>query len=305
MPEPLPIHPFCDLFPDIEGEEFGQFVASIKANGLQTPIDEYKSQVVDGKNRQRACFLAGVQPVYKIWSPPKGTPPEKIDEALLAFIKSRNLDRRHFTVGQKSMMAAKLSQLPRGRPAAKATPEKPATVRQASVAPKMDHHKLAPSEPTKPVPAKQISKFAEIEQTPTKEAAKQFGVSERSVQAARRVQESATPEVAKAVQSGRMSLNAAVETIKSKPVDASDSNGKEIERGIGSLKGVYEKAEDLLAKLFNAVDDRKAEDSGFGMKRHPKFEKALRAMGEAVEAGQIQCGVLETLWNDTKEQGLA
>ena len=186
---PLPIHPYCDLFPDIDGEEFGAFVKSIKENGLQVPIDEYKSQVIDGKNRQRACVLADVTPIYKVWSPPRDC--QDIDAAILAFIKSRNLARRHFTPGQKASMANKLSQIRQGD---HKVPQKTAELsRQANL----------------PVRSPAMATQAE--------AAKEFKVSPRSVRTARHVQRHAAPEVAKAVEQGTMTLNAAEATIPKKP----------------------------------------------------------------------------------------
>jgi hypothetical protein len=190
--KPLPIHPYCDLFPDIEGEEFGAFVQSIKANGLHVPIDEYRSQVIDGKNRQRACLLADVTPIYKIWSPPNGTPKEGIDAALLTFVKSRNLDRRHFTPGQRASMASKL-----------------ATCRQGNQV------KPLPSTTNKPANLP-IGVHPTTNETQA-EAAKEFGVSQRSVRAAKHVQEHAKPEVVTAVEQGKMTLNAAEATIPKKP----------------------------------------------------------------------------------------
>lgn len=184
--KPLPIHPYCDLFPDIEGEEFGAFVKSIKENGLQVPIDEYGSQVIDGKNRQRACLLAGVTPIYKVWSPPKGTPKEGIDDAILAFVKSRNLDRRHFTPSQLGMMASKLANLRKGGD--------------------KGVHKSNP--PIGGLVQKPITQ---------KEAADTIGATERSTQRAAAVRENAKPAVVKAVEQGKMTLHAAEATIPKKP----------------------------------------------------------------------------------------
>ena len=59
--ELLPVHPLGELFPLIEGDEFKELVASIKAHGLRDPITVQDGMVLDGRNRQRACQAAGVR----------------------------------------------------------------------------------------------------------------------------------------------------------------------------------------------------------------------------------------------------
>ena len=89
-----------------------------------------------------------------------------------------------------------------------------------------------------------------------------------------------------------------------KAVDSLDDDAKEIERSAAGLKGTLERAEDLLAKLFNAVDRKKKTNSRFATKRHAKFEKVLRELGELISDCQTHCTTVETLWTDTKLQGL-
>ena len=60
----LPAHPLADLFPPIEGEEFAEFIAALKANGLREPVVTHDGKVLDGRTRQRACQTAGVECRY-------------------------------------------------------------------------------------------------------------------------------------------------------------------------------------------------------------------------------------------------
>lgn len=99
----LRFHPLADLFPLIEGAEFDELVADIKANGLREHIvftvpDE---MILDGRNRYRACLKAGVVPTFL---PYRGDDP-------VAFVISANLRRRHLDESQRAMVAAKLATL--------------------------------------------------------------------------------------------------------------------------------------------------------------------------------------------------
>lgn len=91
-------HKYADLFPMMDEEEFANLVEDIRANGLLDPIVVYGEEVLDGRNRLRACEAAGVEPQF--------TEFEGDDAAALQFVISHNLSRRHLTASQRAAIAA-------------------------------------------------------------------------------------------------------------------------------------------------------------------------------------------------------
>ena len=100
-------HPVADIFPLMEGEHLEALAADIKERGLEIPILQHDGQIVDGRNRYRACMLAGIQPTFV-------PVPQQFAGNLLGFVLSHNLHRRHLNDSQRAVIAAKLADLPRG-----------------------------------------------------------------------------------------------------------------------------------------------------------------------------------------------
>ena len=57
-------HPLAEMLPLVQGAEFDRLVADIAEQGLLNPITLYQGKVLDGRNRERACRAAGVEPRY-------------------------------------------------------------------------------------------------------------------------------------------------------------------------------------------------------------------------------------------------
>ena len=108
-------HPLADLFPQMQGAEFDELVADIKAHGLREDIVLYDGMILDGRNRCRACLAAGWT-----WDAIDQVCSDLGDMGLIhdpaAYVISANIHRRPLTAEQKRELVEKLL---------KATPEKP------------------------------------------------------------------------------------------------------------------------------------------------------------------------------------
>lgn len=64
---PTGVHPAAELFPMIKDAELGLLVEDIVEHGLREPILVYQGLILDGRNRLRACEIAGVEPRFVEW----------------------------------------------------------------------------------------------------------------------------------------------------------------------------------------------------------------------------------------------
>lgn len=92
-------HPASLLFPMMSDAELNELAADIKKNGLIEPVVLYHGEVLDGRNRLKACELAGIEPKF---TETNGDVPSPTLYAL-----SKNMHRRHLSTSQKAAVAAK------------------------------------------------------------------------------------------------------------------------------------------------------------------------------------------------------
>jgi hypothetical protein len=99
MPSLLEPYPLAAIFPELPAEELRQLAQDIKERGQIEPIILYKGQILDGRNRYKACQMVGVKPRFEEFNAKaaKRSPEE--------FVLSRNLRRRHLSTGQKAAIA--------------------------------------------------------------------------------------------------------------------------------------------------------------------------------------------------------
>ncbi|MGH7136608.1 MAG: hypothetical protein ACREHD_12775 [Pirellulales bacterium] len=97
---PTAVHPAAELFPMLEAAELTTLANDIAANGLLEPLVVWDGLLLDGRNRRRACEMAGVELRYVEWHGEGGSP--------VAFIAARNLHRRHLSESQRAAIAARV-----------------------------------------------------------------------------------------------------------------------------------------------------------------------------------------------------
>jgi hypothetical protein len=97
-------HEYANLFPMLPDSELKTLADDIRENGLQTLITTLDGLILDGRNRHRACEIAGVDPTFD----------EYLGGDPLQFVISHNLHRRHLTESQRGMVAAKLANMRSG-----------------------------------------------------------------------------------------------------------------------------------------------------------------------------------------------
>jgi hypothetical protein len=101
-PLKYPLHPLCAMYPEYAPEPLLELAADVKAHGLRDRIAlTPDGLLLDGKNRVRACMLAGVEITPGMTEVHQGDP--------LSFVTSKNDQRRHMTEEQRRATRAKLA----------------------------------------------------------------------------------------------------------------------------------------------------------------------------------------------------
>src|SRR5689334_835478 len=98
-------HPAADVFPMMDDAQLAELAADIRERGLDDEVvllrDGKRELLLDGRNRVRACELAGVKLRTGFFT---GKDP-------IGWVIAQNLHRRHLNESQRAMVAARLSTL--------------------------------------------------------------------------------------------------------------------------------------------------------------------------------------------------
>ena len=204
-------HPIAEIFPLMSEEPLVELTEDIRQNGQLAPITLYEGKILDGRNRYAAVKKLKLKPKTRELG--KGQDP-------LQFVISANLHRRHLTTSQRAMVAAKIANMPVGRPQKK-TP--------------------------------QICGVSETE------AANSLSVAPRSVSAAKKVLTEGTPEEAMAVVNGKETVSAAAKAIKERQAREAevvlDSTGYPIPETVRELWNRNGEGKEIL-RLISAARNK-------------------------------------------------
>jgi hypothetical protein len=101
----LTAYPLANLFPLMNDADFMALRDDIAAQGLLEPLWLYEGQILDGRNRYKACKALGIQPQVRTY---QGDDP-------LGFVLSMNLVRRHLNESQRAIIGAEVATMRQGR----------------------------------------------------------------------------------------------------------------------------------------------------------------------------------------------
>jgi len=104
----IPFHPVSEIFPMMQDAELRDLAADIEEHGLIEAIWTYQGQIIDGRNRYRACLIAGEEPRFQEYTGD--------ESGLVEFVVSLNLKRRHLNETQRGVIGEKIENMKQGRP---------------------------------------------------------------------------------------------------------------------------------------------------------------------------------------------
>lgn len=174
----MQVHEYAKFFPLMEGEEFDALVRDIKVHGLLEPIILYHDQILDGRNRYRACQKAGVSPRFEKYS----------GNGVLDYVVSKNVTRRHLSKDQLGIIALDML---------------PAYEREASERQKADAR----------LGTKRAGRASTAMPKSREQVGKALGISEGVVQRVKRVAKEA-PELIDEIRAGRVTAYQADQEVR-------------------------------------------------------------------------------------------
>lgn len=98
----MEFHELCNIFPDMQKDEFNELKQSISEIGLLDAIETFEGKILDGKHRYKACLELGITPRFKEFD-------GDIYDAV-EYVKSKNKDRRHLNETQKAYVTLLLEE---------------------------------------------------------------------------------------------------------------------------------------------------------------------------------------------------
>jgi N6-adenosine-specific RNA methylase IME4 len=101
------VHPAAAIFPMISGDAWTEFLDNIRTNRQRQKIVRIRIgsswQILDGRNRLRACLELGVEPLFRDFGDEPGDGSDPI-----AFVISENIHRRHLDETARAFVGLEL-----------------------------------------------------------------------------------------------------------------------------------------------------------------------------------------------------
>jgi len=227
MPQ-LDPHPIADIWPMMSDDDVEKLSADIKSLGLLSPVWLYEGKILDGRNRAKACQMAGVKVETKTYT---GDNP-------VAFAFSLNEKRRHLSSGARAALAVE------AKPLYEAEAKKRQIRKPASVTQKVEEQNQGKSR---------------NDRQSDGQAAADFGTNRQYVNQAEQVKAQA-PEVFEKLKQGKVSMQDAMREVRSKPTNPWLDDEKERKAAVVAGQTVIANAE----RDKNLV--QWAEQKGLGVK---------------------------------------
>ncbi|MEZ4269149.1 MAG: ParB/RepB/Spo0J family partition protein [Myxococcota bacterium] len=274
-----PIHPACDMLPMMPDAGLEEMAEDIRRHGQQQPVVIYQGQILDGRNRLRACELAGVQPEVREWS----------GEDPIRWVLSLNFHRRHLTEDQKSVVGARAERLIAGleREGGEGAAGEGSRAGDAGSAggPAVD-------------PMAQFSDRA-MERKARQTAATLVNVSPARIARGRKLLDEGVPELVKAVESGSLSMSQAARVSKLSPRAQEALVAQGADAVIDESRRMAEAGRAKVPSLARALADLDAQCGAWTLSRSVGGEYSFAgegADGAVVGAGRDARAALTEAW---------
>ena len=213
----LNTHPIADIWPMMSDDDLQGLSNDIKRQGLLTPVWLYEDKILDGRNRAKACQMAGVKVETKTYT---GNNP-------VAFAFSLNEKRRHLSSGARAALAVE----------AKPLYEAEAKKRQIKSGKEHGRGQKVSQKVDEPNQGKSHN-----DQRSDGQAAADFGTNRQYVNQAEKVKAQA-PEVFEKLKQGKVSMQDAMREVRSKPTNPWLDDEKERKAAVVAGQTVIANAE--------------------------------------------------------------
>jgi len=289
-----PVHPACAMLPMMPEAAIAELAADIKKHGQQQPVWLHEGQILDGRNRLRACALAGISPDVREW---EGDDPVR-------WVLSLNFHRRHLSESQKAVVGARAERLIAEREARARAAERPPVEEEAPEDATVEADATDDEASDAPLPPLRAADFKKARQS----AAALVNVSERAIARGRQLLDKAVPELVDAVERGDVAMSVAETVAALEPERQSALVGEGDEAVVAEAKRIKQErraarppsvvaALDLLDAAFPNMALSKASDGRWRFEgTTPDLPEPCVAFGRtAKEALGEACRELERL----------